>query len=68
MRAFDEHEKRVIRALYALSRPASATEVAHVAGMSWNTAHDALQSLFRKNAVVAIKKGQRVFWMLRMNN
>lgn len=55
-------EKRVIRALIRLGRPANANEVAKFAEMAWKTSKDTLENL-KKEKILRIKpfNGKRCY-------
>lgn len=64
---FTQSQKRVVRALYQLDRPATINEVAKWAGnMSWNTAKGALGFLLEKGAVALVKVGSVFMWRLKL--
>ncbi|MBR9676616.1 hypothetical protein GOV04_00555 [Candidatus Woesearchaeota archaeon] len=62
MAKFVNSQKRIIKALYKLSRAASINEVAKKAEISWNTAEKHLK-LLKKRKIVESTSSDR-FWEL----
>lgn len=61
---FTSSEKRLIRAMYRLARPATAHEIAQWAHMSWNTANSKLEDLFKRKIVSYMRQGNKRYWIL----
>jgi len=61
---FSLSEKRIIQAMYQLSRWATTNEIAIQAEVSWNTARDILEKLNQKGVVSLQIIGKKKLWIL----
>lgn len=64
--SFTRTEQRVIRALYRLSRWATANEIAKWADdISWNTGKKVLDNFHKKGIVTKKRINERNYWIIR---
>ena len=61
---FSLSEKRIIQAMYQLSRWATTNEIAIQAEVSWNTAMDTVKKLKQKEYVSLQIIGKKKLWIL----
>ena len=63
---FTGTEKRIIRAMYRMNRPATVNEISRWAdNMSWNTAKEILSRLLQKGVVLYKTYDGRRYWTIR---